>query len=312
MAGSGAAPVACRQAGAGGWSLSYSLRTLRVEGRGAGGEKHWEASYVRITSSSQVLLPRQRLTPGPRSLRPTQALWRLPSQITLIALQIASRIRCSFQLNRSLSISILFGDLSSVHIPTTEQDIGLGKGWQSLIQRPKADLQTWETREGSRRSTSEAASCGNSRLGRASCPSHAQPIRVAGPQRGEWGYCWALPRQMPANLLPNTGQPQWSYSDPQGLWVEGDPRAKQPPWGPQPQRALRPAATYTEWLQALGSIRTQNSPHSPVHLGANLKRFRNFSRKTRCLYLTLKQHHPIIYSGICTKATHACVPSLLA
>lgn len=76
------------------------------------GEKnHRETSDVKITeSSSQALLPRRRLIPGPRSLQPTQALRRLPSQITLIALQIASRIRCSFQLNWRLSISILFGE----------------------------------------------------------------------------------------------------------------------------------------------------------------------------------------------------------
>lgn len=55
-----------------------------------------------------ALLPRARPSPGPHSLQPTQALRRLPSQITLIALQIASRIQRPFQLNQSLSI--LFGD----------------------------------------------------------------------------------------------------------------------------------------------------------------------------------------------------------
>lgn len=73
-----------------------------------GEENHRESSDVK--SSSQALLPRRRLTPGPRSLQPTQALRRLPSQITLIALQIASRIRCSFQLSPRLSTSILFGE----------------------------------------------------------------------------------------------------------------------------------------------------------------------------------------------------------
>lgn len=94
------------------------------------GEKnHWETSDVKITeSSSQVLLPRRRLTPGPRSLQPTQALWRLPSQITLIALQIASRIRCSFLLNQRLSISILFGEFKQCTYSYRQPGYGVRKG----------------------------------------------------------------------------------------------------------------------------------------------------------------------------------------
>lgn len=91
------------------WGKDQLQHPNAEHGEDVGEEKHWETSDVKITeSSSQGLLPRQRLTPGPRSLQPTQALQRLPSQITLIALQIASRIRCSFQLNRRLSI--LFGE----------------------------------------------------------------------------------------------------------------------------------------------------------------------------------------------------------
>lgn len=109
-----------RRAGAG--RAADSPLPVREEGWGqhlnaeGGGKRSWgrkttETSDVKITKSpSQVLLSRRRLTSGPRSLQPTQALRRLPSQITLIALQIVSRIRCSFQLNRRLSISILLGE----------------------------------------------------------------------------------------------------------------------------------------------------------------------------------------------------------
>lgn len=123
-------------------------------------------------------------------------------------------------------------------------------------------------------------------------PRTHSPSGWLGPSVGSGDTAGLCHGRCPQTCSPTQGTR--TYSDPQGLWVEGDPRAKQPPWGVQPQRALRPPAMYTECLQALGSIRTQNSPHSPVHLGDNLKRFRNFSRKTRCLYLTLKRHHPII------------------
>lgn len=69
---------------------------------------HWRTGNVNYPEFPPALLPRARPSPGLHSLQPTQALRRLPSQITLIALQIASRIQRPFQLNQSLSI--LFGD----------------------------------------------------------------------------------------------------------------------------------------------------------------------------------------------------------
>lgn len=125
-----------------------------VEGIGYGGEKplrdfrcknYWEFL--------QSPLPRWRLTAGPRNLQPTQALRRLPSQITLIELQIASRIRCSFQLNPRLSISILFGEFKWCAYSYCQPGYGVRKGVVIAHLETKSRSVDFKTREGDWRSS---------------------------------------------------------------------------------------------------------------------------------------------------------------
>lgn len=180
------------------------------------GEKnHRETSDVRITkSSSQVLLPRRRLTPGPRSLQPTQALRRLPSQITLIALQIASRIRCSFQLSPRLSTSILFGELKWCAYSYRWLGHGVRKGVAI------AHLETKSRAVNLRNQTGELK-------------EHAGDW-----QRWEWLHWWRLHGAAPQGCL-----------DPGLAWVAGQDSAKAAPLGASV--ANTPSQGAQPWLAVL-------------------------------------------------------------
>lgn len=130
------------------------------------------------------------------------------------------------------------------------------------------------------------------------------------------GECrhWCASPQGPANLLlPNKGHPhphslchygshQWGH--PMGDTVQHPPipqkqecgtsRAQAAPWAPA---GKQPISGGTTTASDASHSRTQGSdfqhhsikfPHFPVTFGVKFKRFKNFSRKTRCPYLTLK------------------------
>lgn len=180
-----------------------------------GEENHWEASDVKITRSpSQALLSRRRLTPGPRRLQPTQALRRLPSQITLIALQIVSRIRCSFQLNRRLSISILFGEFKWCAYSYRQPGYGVRKG----VAIARSGTKSSSAKSRNQREWLKEHARGWQpwkplpwwRLTALARSGRHSLMAVAGPWRSirSTDAAVAHPRQVPANLLlPDIGHP---------------------------------------------------------------------------------------------------------
>lgn len=163
------------------------LQHLNAEG---GGKRIWGEKPLRDFRCKnyweflQSPLPRWRLTPGPHSLQPTQALRRLPSQITLIALQIASRIRCSFQLNPRLSISTLFGEFKWCAYSYCLPGYGVRKGVAIAHSETKSRSVNLRNQRSNWRSRLETDSCGNRSLGGGWLP-------LTHPGQCRWG--WLVP-----------------------------------------------------------------------------------------------------------------------
>jgi len=241
-----------------------------------------------------------------------------------------SRIRCSFQLNRRLSIPILFGEFKQCAYSYRRPGYGVRKAVviaqadQKQICKPEKPERVTEGARwrlaavgtaAAARCPSRAGQCGLVGLaGHGPGPGpqpHAgsgdaavtHPCRCLQTSRSPaWGTCThSRPPGPPWEALEGsacgghraTTQPS-PTAQKQGARERGAGAAPRAPGGKHPVSRHSPGwccvlrRHVPEGLSPDVGIGAQNSPHSPICLGENLKRFRNFSRKPGCSCLTSK------------------------